>query len=197
MFMHRMKMSFILLAVLVSFLTGCSLTERQTTHDADSIAAVPYTMIGESEQWRAAYRVDADVETEAAFYEKALDAAEKNLGKDNSTYQRMEQALPAYAGTLYLEYLGDTANLENIQSYFLTFAPGTEWEQMVTMERQDLLTGLEDSLNGEMPLGRKLFAADASQTGSIPPVGRTYTLKVEIFGVDGLSDTLEMMRQMD
>lgn len=195
--MSKIRIRSVLLLSLLVFLSACGLTERQTIHDADSVAAVPYTLIGESEQWRATYRVDADVETEAAFYEKALDAAEKNLGRDNSTYQRMEQALPAYAGTLYLEYLGDTANLENIQSYFLTFAPGTEWEQMVTMERQDLLTGLEDSLNGEMPLGRKLFAADASQTGSIPPVGRTYTLKVEISGVDGLSETLEMMRQTD
>ncbi|WP_195983943.1 hypothetical protein [Clostridium sp. D33t1_170424_F3] len=193
----KSKICSILLPLLLLFLPGCGLTERQTTHDAGSVAAIPYTLEGESEQWRATYRVDADVETEAAFYKKALHEAEKNLGKDSPTYQRMEQALPAYAGTLYLEYLGDKANLDDMQSYFLTFASGTEWEQMVTMERQDSFTGLQDSLNGKMPLGRKIFAADASQTGSIPPIGRTYTLKVEVSGADGLSETLDMAAQTD
>lgn len=79
----------------------------------------------------------------------------------------------------------------------LTFAPGTEWEQTVSMERQDLFTGMEDSLDGTMPLGRKIFAADAAQTGIIPPVGNTYSLRIEIAGVDGLSETLEMKLQTD
>lgn len=193
--MYKIRMGSFLLIFIVASLAGCTLMERQAIHDADSVAVVPYVFVGESEQWRATYRVDADVEAEAAFYEEALDEAEKNVGKDSPTYQRMERSMPAYAGTLRLEYLGDKANLTDIQSYHLTFAPGTEWEQEICMERQEPLIGLEDSLDGQMPLGRKLFAADASQTGSIPPIGRDYSLRIEISGVDGLSETLEMKKQ--
>lgn len=161
------------LLAMILMLTGApGLVNRNPPHDEASTAAIPYTLAGQDEYWRAEYRIEA-----------ADPAADDTVSVDF-----------AYQAVFTLAYLGDEADLAEAGSYTVTFAPGTDYEASGKMSR-DEPGGFEDTLTGRTPLWTLYYPADPSVAGAIPPMDGSYRVRIQVGGMAHGSTDLTLTRE--
>ncbi len=166
----------IVLAVLVMILVwvGAPGLRPADPHDAASVAAMPYTLVGENELWRAEYRVGPADEEVKAQVQAGMELA--------------------YQAQFILTYLGDPADLDDAVSYAVTFGKGTDYKAGGKGSRSEP-GGLVRELAGQMPLWTLYYPEDTSVAGAIPPLDGTYSVQIEVKGLKTASATLTMTKE--
>lgn len=166
----------VVLAVLVMVLVwvGAPGLRPADPHDADSVAALPYTLVGENELWRAEYRLGpADEEV------KTLVDAELEL---------------AYQAVFTLTYLGDSEDLNAAVGYTVTFGKNTDYKAGGKGSRSEP-GGLTAELTGKTPIWTLYYPEDTSVAGAIPPLDGTYSVQIELKGLKTANATLTMTKE--
>lgn len=158
--------------VLVLTLTGAPGLRRNPPHDEASVAAMPYTLAGENEYWRAEYRLEPAAEEVQAQVDVEL----------------------AYQAVFTLTYLGSPADLSGATGYTVAFAGGTDYKAGGKQRGADA-AALAGVFSGETPLWTLYYPADTSVAGAIPPVDGTYEVSVKIAGRKDLSGTLFLTKE--
>ena len=184
-------LSFVFLVVLIAVvvrLGAPGLTPEQP-HDEASIAAIPYTLSGQSDAWKLTVRVEKADEETAAPYQAAAD--ELKDSDDIIGYEEALAAVPLYKAIFTVEYLGeDAGQLSNIS---LDFAPDTDYRAQIRRTRND--TGDFDGLVlGQKPIMTLYYPQNVSIAGRIPPIGETYEARIK---TDHGTDTISLSFQQE
>ncbi len=171
---NNMLAAILLLGVLamVLALTGAPGLQRHKPHDEASVAAMPYTLAGENEHWRAEYRLEP---------------------ADGDVQAQVDVEL-AYQAVFTLTYLGSPADLSGATGYTVTFAGGTDYKASGKQRGADA-AALAGVCSGETPLWTLYYPADTSVAGAIPPMDGTYEVSVRIEGRKDLSGTLVLTKE--
>ncbi len=183
-------LSFVLLVALIAVVVrlGAPGLEPQQPHDPASVAAMPYTLVGEGDTWRLTVRVEpADEETAAPYRAAAMELAD---GPDVIGYEEALAAVPAYKATLTLEYLGEDAAA--IKSAALDFAPHTDYRLEVRRSRGDA-SDFDALIAGTQPIMTVYYPENVELAGRIPPVDGTYTARIAAGGAG--TDTLTLKKE--
>ena len=183
-------LSFVLLVALIAVVVrlGAPGLEPQQPHDPASVAATPYTLVGQGDIWRLTVRVEPAVEETAAPYRAA--AMELADGPDVIGYEEALAAVPTYKATLTLEYLGGDAAA--IKSAALDFAPHTDYRLEVRRSRGDA-SDFDALIAGTQPIMTVYYPENVELAGRIPPVDGTYTARIAAGGAG--TDTLTLKKE--
>lgn len=160
------------LAMVMMVVGAPGLTGRNPPHDEASVAAMPYTLAGENEHWRAEYRVEAADPSASASADLPL----------------------AYQAVFTLTYLGDEADLAGADGCTVTFAPGTDYEagdKRSAGEPGDFAA----ALTGRAPLWTLYYPEDTAVAGAIPPADGAYRVRVQVKGMEQGSAELTLVRE--
>ena len=138
--------------------------EPQQPHDPASVAAMPYTLVGEGDTWRLTVRVEPADGNGRSLRAAAMELAD---GPDVIGYEEALAAVPAYKATLTLEYLGEDAAA--IKSAALDFAPHTDYRLEVRRSRGDA-SDFDALIAGTQPIMTVYYPENVELAGRIPPL---------------------------
>lgn len=145
----------LLAGLMLLSLTGC-LSTGETENDPENLAKVPFTYVGESGPFAVSCEVRQLTEEDLAL------VAEK---------QRDLVTTDGYRTVFRIAYSGEAP----LSALTFTFGANTQWESGSELTVRD---GMEEqftsTLDGVTELGGKIYSADGSIGGSIPPASQEF-----------------------